>query len=271
MEDLRGRVVLVTGAARGMGKLHAENFCSEGAIVVATDVDEAELNKTVDELKSRGYEAYAYLLDVSDREACMALAEQLKTDVGAVDVLINNAGITDCQAVLDMAEASARRMMAVNFFGQLWMMQAFVPDMIKRGSGHILNMCSVAGKSAIANMGGYCATKFAMIGLTDAIRMELSGTGVHFSIVNPGFVKTGMFEGAKVPFITSWQKPETVSAAVLRAVKKNQAEVCVPRFNVRLVAFVRGLCMPKMMDFTFKMFGLDKAMKSWQKDTCRPF
>lgn len=271
MEDLRQKVVLITGAARGMGKLHAVNFCREGAIAVMTDVDEAELSNAVDELKSSGYEVYGYKLDISDRDACFALAEKVTADVGAVDVLVNNAAVTECYPVLDLSEASLRRMTDVNYLGQVWMIQAFVPAMVKRGSGHVVNMCSVAGKTGTARMGGYCATKFALIGLTDTIRLELLKSGVNFTIVNPGFVSTGMFEGGKVPFVTRWQKPEKVSRELVKAVKKNKAEICVPSFNVRQVAFLRGLCMPKLIDFAFHLFKLDKSMDNWQKDACRPF
>ncbi len=271
MEDLRAKVVLVTGAARGMGKLHAANFCAEGSIVVMTDVDEEELNKSAEELKSRGYEVYPYVLDVSDREACFALAEKVKAEVGPVDVLVNNAGVTECYAVLDLSERSVRRMMEVNYLGYVWMMQAFVPEMVRRGSGHVVNICSVAGKTGTAKMGGYCATKFADIGITDSIRMELRGSGVNFTIVNPGYVATGMFEGGKVPIITHWQDPQKIADAVIRAVKKNKAEVCVPRANVRLVAFLRGLCFPKVLDSIFHLFGVDKSMDAWKKDPSRPF
>jgi hypothetical protein len=186
-------------------------------------------------------------------------------------VLVNNAGIAECSAVLDLSEASVRRMVEVNYLGQTWMIQAVVPDMVKRGTGNVVNMCSVAGKTGTAKMGGYCATKFAMIGLTDCIRMELRGSGVAFTIVNPGFVSTGMFEGGSVPFITSWQKPQKISDALVDAVKKNKAEICVPRFNVRLAAFMRGLCAPKFMDLVFHILKLDRSMDNWQKDACRPF
>lgn len=271
MQDLKGRVVLVTGAGRGMGKLHAGNFAREGSTVVVTDVDEAALEETAQEISSGGYRVHAFKLDVSDRDECFKLEERVKSEVGPVDVLINNAGITECYAVLDLSESSVRRMTEVNYMGYVWMMQAFVPEMVNRGSGHVVNICSVAGKVGTGNMGGYCATKFANIGITDAIRMELRGSGVQFTIVNPGYVATGMFEGAKVPIITNWQDPQKVADAVVDAVKKNKAEICVPRANVRLVAFMRGLCMPKMIDFIFHILGADRSMDTWRKDEKRPF
>ncbi len=271
MEDLRQKIVLITGAARGMGKRHAENFCREGAIAVITDIDRDELQKTADELKAKGYEVYPYRHDVSDREDCFSLVEKVTREVGPIDVLVNNAGITECLAVLDLSERSLRRMMEVNYLGQVWMMQAVVPEMVRRGSGHVVNLCSVAGKTGTAKMGGYCATKFALIGITDAIRQELHGTGVDFTIVNPGYVSTGMFEGAKLPVITGWQDPDKVSKALVKAVKKNKAEICVPWFNVHQVAFMRGLCAPGIVDTLFRLFGVNKSMDRWKKDECRPF
>ena len=270
MEDLRQKIVLVTGAARGMGRLHGANFAREGSVVVMTDVDEAELSRTVEELRAGGYEVYGYPLDVSDRAACFALAEKVKADVGVVDVLVNNAAVTECVPMLDLSEQSLRRMTDVNYLGQVWMMQALLPDMVARGSGHVVNMCSVAGKTGTARMSGYCATKFALIGITDSVRLELHGSGVDFTIVNPGFVSTGMFEGGRVPFITRWQKPEKVSSELVKAVKKNKAEICVPRFNVRQAAFLRGLCAPKLVDFVFRLFRLDRSMDNWKKDASRP-
>jgi NAD(P)-dependent dehydrogenase (short-subunit alcohol dehydrogenase family) len=271
MKDLRGKVVLITGAARGMGKLHAANFAREGSVVVLTDVDEAELDKTVEGLKSQGYQAHAYKLDVSDRDACFALAEKVKSEVGPIDVLVNNAGITECVPVLDQSESALRRMTDVNYLSQVWMMQAVVPDMVRRRSGHVVNVASIAGKVGTAMMGGYCATKHAVIGITDAIRQELRGSGVQFTLIEPGYVSTGMFEGGNIPFITSWQDPQKVSDALISGVKKNKGEVCVPWFNVRQVAFARGLCVPRFVDAVFHIFGVDKSMDDWRKDECRPF
>lgn len=254
-----------------MGKLHAANFAREGSVVVLTDVDEAELDSTVEGLKSQGYQAYGYKLDVSDRDACFALVEKVTSEVGPIDVLVNNAGITECMPLLDQSEGALRRMTDVNYLGQVWMIQAVVPDMVRRLSGHVVNIASVAGKVGTARMAGYCATKHASIGMTDAIRQELRGSGVDFTIIDPGYVSTGMFEGGHIPFITSWQEPQKISDAVVTGVKKNKGEVCVPWFNVRQVAFVRGLCVPRFMDAIFHLFGVDKSMDNWRKDECRPF
>lgn len=271
MEDLTGKVALITGSARGMGKLTALNFAREGSRVVLTDIDEKELQKTTSEMKDAGYEVYSYVHDVSDHDACFKLAERVEAEVGPIDVLVNNAAIATNESVLDTTEEQYRRIVDVNYLGQIWMMQAVVPGMVERGSGHVANMCSMAGKLAVTNLGPYCATKFAFIGITDAIRQELRGSGVGFTIVNPGYINTGMFEGAKVPFITRWQDPQKVSDALVVGVKKNKGEVFVPNFIGRLAAFARGLGLPKLVDANFAILGANKSFAPMHKDRGRPF
>jgi short-subunit dehydrogenase len=271
MEDLKDEVVVITGAARGMGKLHAVNFAREGSRVVATDVDEKELDKTVNEIEGMGFSVSSYVLDVSSRDACFSLVDKVESEVGPIDILINNAAVVECYEVLEHSEYSVRRMTDVNYLGQVWMMQAAVPGMVSRGSGHVVNMCSVTGKASAAKGAFYSATKHALIAVTDAIRQELRGSGVGFTIINPGYVSTGMFEGARVPFITSWQDPQKVADAVVEAVKKNRAEVCIPRINVRLAALSRAMCWPKFTDFYFHVLGVDKSGDTWCKDPERPF
>lgn len=271
MKDLAGKVVLITGGARGMGELHAYAFAREGSRIVLTDIDEAELKKTAAGMREAGYDVFPYILDISGREACFKLAERVADEVGPVDVLINNAAVATNESVLDTTESALRRLTDVNYLGQIWMMQAFVPEMVRRGSGHVVNICSMAGKVAVVNLGPYCATKFALIGITDAIRQELKGSGVGFTIVNPGYIATGMFEGAKVPFITRWQDPQKVTDALLDGVKRGRTEVFVPRFVSHLAAFIRGLGLPRLADFGLGIMGAGKSFAPMKKDRGRPF
>jgi short-subunit dehydrogenase len=271
MKDLKGKVVLITGAARGMGKLHAHAFAREGCRVVLTDIGEEELRKTAGEMQEAGYDVYSYIQDISSREGCFKLAEKVEDEVGSVDVLINNAAVATNETVLDTSESAYRRITEVNYLGQVWMLQAFVPQMVKRGSGHVVNICSMAGKVAVPNLGPYCATKFALIGITDSLRQELKGSGVDCTIVNPGYIATGMFEGTTVPFITRWQDPQKVADALLEGVKKNKAEVFVPRFIAWLSAFSRGLGMPKLVDLAFAILGANRSFSTMKKDRGRPF
>jgi short-subunit dehydrogenase len=271
MKELAGKVVLITGGARGMGKLHAHTFAREGCRVVITDIDGEELRKAAAEMQEAGYDISTYTQDISSREACFKLAEQVADEVGPVDVLINNAAVATNETVLETSESAYRRITEVNYLGQVWMLQAFVPEMVKRGSGHVVNICSMAGKVAVPNLGPYCATKFALIGITDSLRQELKGSGVRCTIVNPGYISTGMFEGSKVPFITRWQDPQKVADALLTGVKKNKAEVFLPHFIGWLTGFARGLGMPKFVDVVFGILGANRSFGPMKKDRDRPF
>jgi len=271
MKDLAGRVVLITGAARGMGKLHALNFAREGCRVVITDVDAAELEKTASEMREAGYEAYPYVQDVSDRGACFELAKKVEAEVGPIDVLVNNAGIAINEYVMDTSEETYRRITDVNYLGQVWMMNAVVPEMLARRRGHVVNVASIVAKVSPPKLGAYNATKAALVAITDTIRQELKGSGVDFTIVNPGYIATGMFEGAKVPLITHWQDPQKVADALVEAVKRNRAEIFVPRFMTLLASAVRGLGLPCMVDLSFGMLGANKSFETMQRERGRPF
>lgn len=271
MKDLVGRVVLITGAARGMGRLDASAFAREGCRVVMTDVDERQLEDAAREITENGCEAHPFVLDVSDREACFELVERVESEIGPIDVLVNNAGILECDGFLGLSEYNWRRTLEVNLLGQVWMMQAVLPGMLARRRGHIVNMASQAGVIGGAKMSSYSASKHAVIGVTDSVRLEQRGSGVRFTSILPGFVDTGMVDGTDPPFISPWVEPAKVSAAIVNAVRKGHEEVYRPSFPVRLSAFLRGLGSPKLLDAVYRMVGGHKVFDTWRKDPARPF
>ncbi len=271
MKDLNGKTVLITGAARGMGKTHALTFAREGARVILTDVDPDELARAEEELRAAGHQVHAYPVDISSRQDCFELAARVEREVGPVDVLINNAAIAFSETVLNSAENTVRRITDVNYLGLFWMLQAFVPSMAARRTGHVVNISSMAGKITTPYLGAYCATKFAVVGLTDTIRQELSGSGVGFTIVCPGYVSTGMFEGAKPPLGSKWVEPQKIADTVLRAVKKGRREVFMPRGQGWLSGFVRGMGMPRVSDAMVVIAGGKRSFKDLRKDRGRPF
>ncbi|RJP35373.1 MAG: SDR family NAD(P)-dependent oxidoreductase [Actinobacteria bacterium] len=271
MKDLRDKVVLITGAARGMGRLDALAFAREGCRVVIADVDGKELDNASRELEEDGYRVHSFLLDVSDRDACFRLVEKVEGEIGPIEVLVNNAGVMECGEFTGMSERHWRRTMEVNFLGQVWLMQAVLPGMLARHSGHVVNMASQAGIIGGAKMSSYSASKHAVMGVTDSVRLELRGSGVRFTDVIPGFVETGMASGAEPPFISPWVDPARVSQAIVNAVKKGHEEVCRPAFSVRLSALLRGLASPKLLDGIYRMLGGHKVFDTWRKDPTRPF
>ncbi|MEW6555358.1 MAG: SDR family NAD(P)-dependent oxidoreductase [Actinomycetota bacterium] len=271
MQDLKGKVVLITGAARGMGKQHAATFVREGARVVMADIDEDRLACAAADIGGAACGVSFHGLDISDRNACLELVKKVEAEMGSIDVLVNNAAVAENEEVLGQSERSLRRTVEVNLLGQVWMMQAVVPGMVRRGGGHVVNVCSVAGKVGVPRLGAYCATKHALIGLTDTMRQELKKTGVRFIIVNPGYTNTGMFAGAKAPVIQPWQDPRRVSDAMVAAIKKNRAEIFVPRFAGRMTALLRGLGLPRLMDLVCAVSGLNRSFATMEKERGRPF
>lgn len=261
----------MTGAARGMGRKYVETFAREGCRVVMTDVDADQLAEAAAEISGPGLEIHQYVHDITDSDACFALALKVRDEVGNVDILVNNAGVVVGGDFTSLTEREIRRMTEVNYFGQVWMMQAFLPDMLNAKKGRIVNISSTAGKMGVSKLGAYCATKFALQGLTDGLRDEYKKSGVAFTIVNPGYVKTGMFEGSRVPIITRWYEPQEVVDAVLRGIKHNYAEVCMPNLVIKMASIARGLCIPRVTDGIMRLFGEHKSFENLKGDTGRPF
>jgi 3alpha(or 20beta)-hydroxysteroid dehydrogenase len=186
------RVVLVTGAARGMGESHARGFAAEGATVVVTDVLDAEGQAVAADL---GSDRALYLhLDVTDDERWRAVVERVEGSVGPIAVLINNAGIAPlAPAPLDeLSVDSFRRTLEVNLFGQFLGMRAVAPSMCKAGGGAIVNVSSIEGFTAIANASDYVTSKWGSRGLTKAAALDLGRRGIRVNSVHPGLTMTPM-------------------------------------------------------------------------------
>ncbi|KAH9628427.1 hypothetical protein HF086_015957 [Spodoptera exigua] len=202
-KDVKGDIVLVTGAGHGMGREIATRFGKLGAKVVCVDINSKGNEETISLIKKNKGEAYAYLCDVTDRSAVMQLAEKVERDVGQVDILVNNAGIMPCKPVLKQTEKEIRATMEINVNGNLWMIQAFLPAMLDRNSGHIVAMSSMAGKMGLRNLVPYCGSKYAVRGIMESLAVELHedprNTNGIFNLLSPSagriltdFIGTGL-------------------------------------------------------------------------------
>ncbi len=212
-------MVLVTGAARGIGRAIAAAFLEGGHPVALADVDLPAVQATAAELGGT-----AHALDVTDPVAFQALVQTLEP----LEVLVNNAGILVVGPFLGTDPESADRQLAVNLGGVLNGCRAVLPDMVARGTGHVVNVASVAGKVGTPGAAVYSASKHAVLGLTESLRLELRDTGVHLGCVLPGFVQTELIEGTNPP---AWPPPVTpaqVAQAVLTLVHRTEPERYVP-------------------------------------------
>jgi NAD(P)-dependent dehydrogenase (short-subunit alcohol dehydrogenase family) len=189
--DFDGRVVVITGGSRGLGLLLARQLADEGALVTIAARDEAELERAREDLVSRGARAHVVVCDVGLREQ----AERLVTDTlarhGRIDVLINNAGVIKVGPIDHMEHADFDEAMAVHFWGPLHTTLAAIPAMRRQGGGRIVNISSIGGKIGVPHLTPYCASKFALTGLSDSLRSELAKDDIHVTTVCPGLMRTG--------------------------------------------------------------------------------
>ncbi len=225
---LRGKVVAITGGARGIGKATAKALVREGARVAIGDIDVELVERTATEL---GGEAIALELDVTERASFARFLDETEKQLGPLDVLVNNAGIMPIGSFVAEDDATARRMVDINVHGVLFGMKEALPRMLEHGSGHVVNIASQAGKAGFPGGATYCATKHAVVGASEAVRAELRDTGIELSCVMPAIVNTELATGLKQARGIKTVEPEDVADAIVEALKRPYFDVHVPRIS----------------------------------------
>lgn len=232
--DPRGRHGLVTGASSGIGRAVAIELARRGAKLSLAARRVAELEGVAAECRALGAACAAISADVSDRDACFRLVARAVEKSGPVEILVNNAGYAIFDWIGDARQDDAEGMMRTNYFGTLWCTQAVLPSMLERGEGSIVNVGSITGLMGYARMGAYCATKFAVTGMTEALRSEVLDRGIAVSLVCPGTTDTPFFvkaERGKMPAANRLLlaiPPERVAHAVVRAIETGRARIILP-------------------------------------------
>jgi NAD(P)-dependent dehydrogenase (short-subunit alcohol dehydrogenase family) len=189
--DFEGRVVVITGGSRGLGLVMARMFADEGARVVLLARDMGELARAAHDLESRGGEVMTLRCDVRRRADVRAAIDQVVERWHAVDILVNNAGIIQVGPLEHMGHEDFENAMATHFWGPLHLILEVTPIMRHRGFGRIVNISSIGGRVAVPHLAPYCASKFALVGLSDAVRAELDPVGIRVTTVTPGLMRTG--------------------------------------------------------------------------------
>ena len=226
MSTLTGRVAAITGGARGIGASTAAALAREGVLVAIGDIGLDLARRTAERL---GGSVRAYHLDVTDRESFEAFLDAVESELGELDVLVNNAGIMPAGAFMDETAEATERQIDINVYGVLNGCRLALPRFVARGRGQLVNVSSAAGRSGFPGIATYCGTKFFVYGFSDALRPELAGTGVNVSVVMPGFVDTELTAGLGDARFYKRIAPEDVAAGILDAIRKPRFEVFVPK------------------------------------------
>ena len=240
MVNFKSKKVLITGAGSGIGRETALAFARAGAQVVAVDIGQAGLDETTRLIAAQGGVAETHIADVSSESAMRALADKVHAVHGALDVLVNNAGIGASGRFLETEVATWDRVLAVNVRGVLLGCKFFLPPMVAQGSGHVVNTASMAGYFPSPDLPIYTASKYAVLGFSEALRTDMKSKGIGVSAICPGVINTNIVattiaEGASAKWqagaVAFYQKrnygPEKVARAILKAVAHNRAVVPV--------------------------------------------
>jgi NAD(P)-dependent dehydrogenase (short-subunit alcohol dehydrogenase family) len=253
-----GRVVAITGAARGIGRATAAALAREGARVAIGDVDAEAAQRAADELGCVAQE-----LDVTDSASFERFLDWVEDELGPLDVLVNNAGILHLGPFLDEDAAATRRQVDVNLLGVVNGTRLGVRRLRAHGGGHLVNVASSAGKVSPPGIATYAATKHAVVGLTEAVRAEHRDSGIDFSIVMPGVVKTEMIAGYAHSRGVQEIEPEDVAEAIVQTLRQPRVDVFVPR-SLGAVARVMQLLPRAASEWVGRAMGLDRI--TWEAD-----
>jgi all-trans-retinol dehydrogenase (NAD+) len=267
MKSLKGKIALITGAGTGIGQLLAVKLAKEHGMKVALwGRKRAPLESTEKQITAAGGKAMVWTCDVADKEQVYKTAKEVTEALGDVYLLVNNAGRVSGASLLDVPDTECIKSFEVNALSHLWTIKAFLPAMLNKNSGHIVSVASMAGQLGTAGLADYCGSKFAAVGIDEAIRFELrklGAFGVFTTCICPFYIDTGMFEGAGVPFPASLLLPllrtEYVVDQTITAIRQNREILLMP-FCASLVGLGRAIFPVFMFDKLMELLGVSVSM-----------
>jgi len=236
LRDLSGKVVVITGGARGIGAATARALAAKGARVVIGDLDEELTQRVAGQI---GAGVAGYRLDVTDHAGFTKMLDQVEADLGPIYALVNNAGIMPLALLEEESEATMDRQIAINLAAVIHGTREAIKRMKPRRSGHIVNVASMAGVLGAAGAATYCATKHGVVGLCEAVYYELKPFDVDVTCIMPTIVNTELAAGLKGNKLTSQVQPEDVAAAIVKSLEKPKLRVSVPGYLANVMRVVR--------------------------------
>jgi NAD(P)-dependent dehydrogenase (short-subunit alcohol dehydrogenase family) len=254
--SLTGTVVAITGGARGIGRATARALIAQGARIAIGDIDQALAAQTAEEL---GQGTIGLPLDVTDRASFDGFLTEVENQLGPLEVLINNAGIMPVGPFLAETDATAARMIDINLNGVLFGSKLALERFLPRNRGHLVNIASVAGKGGFPGGATYCATKHAVVGLSEAIRAEYRSTDIDVSIVMPVGVNTELYSGLPAARGIKTAEPEDVAEAIVEALRTGRVDVYVPK-SLKGVFRLMNVVPRSVADFVSKVLKADQIL-----------
>jgi len=261
MKSFENKIVLITGGASGIGKIMCRLSLERKAKVIIWDIDQAGIDDTIIAFSDKG-DVRGYQIDISDPNRVKEVAAEVYRDIGAVDILINNAGIIVGKYFHEHSHSDILKTMEINAIAQMTVTAEFLREMILKNSGHICNISSSGGLISNPKMSVYAASKWSLIGWSDSLRLEMKqiGKNVGVTTIMPYYINTGMFDGvkSKLPILD----PETASLTIIRAIERNKRMVTLPGYIYRFTRLGQALFPINVFDwFAGKVLGIYKTME----------
>ncbi len=268
MTKISRKTILITGGAGGIGKLMASRFLAKRAAhVILWDINQEALNKTVAEFKREGYhQVSAYKVDVANTKEIEKTATETMLEHGAVDILVNNAGIVPGKKLFsEHSVTDIDRTLDINTAAVMHVTRVFMPDMLRRKAGHIVNIASASSFIGNPNMSVYAASKWAVLGWSESLRLEMETeqTGIQVTAICPSYIDTGMFNGVSTPMLLPLLKPNDIVNKIINAIEKNQEMVMAPDL-VNALPFLKGVLGRKLFDKVAGFIGVYSSMSTFE-------
>jgi NAD(P)-dependent dehydrogenase (short-subunit alcohol dehydrogenase family) len=266
-QSVSGKVVAITGGARGIGKTTAAALVRKGARVAIGDLDLPLAERTAAEL---GGGTIAVALDVTDRDSLAAFLDETERQLGPLDVMVNNAGIMPVTLLPEERDDSIRRQLDINVYGVIVGTQLALERMTPRRHGHVVNVASSAGKAGVPGIATYSGTKHAVVGFTEAVRAEQRESGIEFSLVMPVTVNTALTEGVADTRGVKKVEPEQVADEVVEAIEVRRFDVFIPR-SLKFTIALGGLMPRRVREAVGRLMGVDRIMLDVPKSARRAY
>jgi len=267
MTKIANRTVLITGGAAGLGKLIAERCLKKRAYkVILWDINETQLLETQAKFAQKGHEVAVDVVDIGNLEDITRASQKIRDEFGTVDILFNNAGIVVGKSFDQHSHRDISKTIDINVSGVMHVALEFLPAMIDQEEGHIVNLASASGLIPNPNMSVYAASKWAVVGWSESVRLEQeeNKTGVIVTTVLPSYINTGMFDGVKAPLLTPIMEPEYIVDKIMKAVKENDIMVKEP-FMTKTIPLLKGILPTRAFDFIAgRVFGVYKTMDNFK-------